>query len=88
MESAPASNVSEVIITFIKENFIRGRSQAEISPDESLIDSGIIDSTGILELVMFLEEKFSITIEDEELIPENLDSVNNLKIFLESKGVR
>ncbi len=88
MDKVPTSTVTDVIITFIKENFIRGRSQTEISPDESLIDSRIIDSTGILELVMFLEEKYSIKIEDEELIPENLDTVNNLKKFLESKGIR
>ena len=88
METVPAATVSDVIINFIKENFIRGRSTAEIAPDESLIDSRIIDSTGILELVMFLEEKYSITIEDEELIPENLDTVNNLTNFLERKGVR
>ena len=88
MESVQTSSVSDVLITFIKENFITGRSQKEISPEESLIDSGIIDSTGILELVMFIEEKYSITIEDEELIPENLDSVKNLVAFLERKGVR
>ena len=88
MESVQTSSVSDVLITFIKENFITGRSQKEISPEESLIDSGIIDSTGILELVMFIEEKYSITIEDEELIPENLDSVKNLVSFLERKGVR
>lgn len=88
MESVQTSSVSDVLITFIKENFITGRSQKEISPEESLVDSGIIDSTGILELVMFLEEKYSITIEDEELIPENLDSVKNLVAFLERKGVR
>lgn len=88
MESVKTSTVSDVLVTFIKENFITGRSQKEISPEESLVDSGIIDSTGILELVMFLEEKYSITIEDEELIPENLDSVKNLVAFLERKGVR
>lgn len=88
METVPTSTVSDVIITFIKENFIRGRSQKEISPDESLIDSRIIDSTGILELVMFLEEKYSIQIEDEELVPENLDTINNLTKFLASKGIR
>lgn len=88
MESVQTSSVSDVLITFIKENFITGRSQKEISPEESLVDSGIIDSTGILELVMFIEEKYSITIEDEELIPENLDSVKNLVAFLERKGVR
>jgi len=88
METVPKSTVSDVIITFIKENFIRGRSQTEISPDESLIDSRIIDSTGILELVMFLEEKYNIKIEDEELIPENLDTINNLTKFLAGKGIR
>ena len=88
MESVQTSSVSDVLITFIKENFITGRSQKEISPEESLVDSGIIDSTGILELVMFIEEKYSITIGDEELIPENLDSVKNLVAFLERKGVR
>ena len=88
MDSVQTSTVNDVIITFIKEKFITGRSQKEISPEESLIDSGIIDSTGILELVMFLEEKYSISIEDEELIPENLDTVKNLVAFLERKGVR
>lgn len=88
METVPAAAVSDVIINFIKDNFIRGRSKSEISPDESLIDSRIIDSTGILELVMFLEEKYSIKIEDEELIPENLDTVNNLVRFLAGKGVK
>jgi len=88
MESVQTSSVTDVLITFIKENFITGRSQKEISPEESLVDSGIIDSTGILELVMFIEEKYSITIEDEELIPENLDSVKNLVAFLGRKGVR
>lgn len=88
MESTKTSAVNDVIVTFIKENFITGRSKTEIAPDESLIESGIIDSTGILELVMFLEEKYSIKIEDEELIPENLDTVNNLVKFLERKGIK
>ena len=88
MESTKTSAVNDVIVTFIKENFITGRSKTGIAPDESLIESGIIDSTGILELVMFLEEKYSIKIEDEELIPENLDTVNNLVKFLERKGIK
>lgn len=88
MDTVSATAVKDVIMNFIKDNFIRGRSQSDISPDESLIDSRIIDSTGILELVMFLEEKYSIKIEDEELIPENLDTVNNLVRFLSGKGVK
>lgn len=88
MGNAQTLTVSDILLTFIRENFITGRNKTEISPEESLIDSGIIDSTGILELVMFLEEKYSITIEDEELIPENLDSISNLVKFLEKKGIK
>ena len=81
-------NIQEEVISYIRENFIVGRSDTEIILDESLIDSGIIDSTGILELVMFLEERFSINVDDEELIPENLDSINNIVSFLKNKGVK
>jgi len=49
------------------------------------LDEGIIDSTGILELVNFLEEEFSISVDDEELVPENLDSIDNVASYLERK---
>lgn len=76
----------EMIMNYIKENFIAGRSsKIELTPEISLLESGIMDSTGILELVLFLEEQFSIKIEDEEIVPENLDSVANLIVFLEKK---
>jgi len=55
MESVQTVSVSDVLINFIKENFITGRGKENIDLEQSLIDSGIIDSTGILELVMFLE---------------------------------
>ncbi len=75
-------------MNYIKENFIAGRSsKIELTPEISLLESGIMDSTGILELVLFLEEQFSIKIEDEEIVPENLDSVANLIVFLEKKKV-
>jgi len=82
-----SATLSDLIITFIRENFITARNLKEIKIDESLLDSGIIDSTGILELIMFLEEKFNITIEDDELTPENLDTIQNLVSFLSSKGI-
>jgi acyl carrier protein len=76
----------ELITNYIKENFIAGRSsKVELTPDISLLESGIMDSTGILELVLFLEEQFSIKIEDEEIVPENLDSVSNIILFLKKK---
>ncbi|HNR51204.1 MAG: acyl carrier protein [Deltaproteobacteria bacterium ADurb.BinA179] len=81
------SDVLKNVVDFIKENFIMGRSDACIDPDESLIESGIMDSTGVLELVEFLEATYEIQIQDEELIPENLETVNNIVNFLKTKGI-
>ena len=80
-------DIQSTIINFIKENFIMGRSETKIDVEESLIESGIMDSTGVLELVEFLEATFAIQIEDEELIPENLETIKNIIEFLKTKGV-
>lgn len=81
------ADLNALIIGFIRENFIAGRSDVGIDPDQSLIESGIMDSTGVLELVEYLESTFSIKVEDEELVPENLETVNNIVNFLKTKGV-
>ena len=78
--------IKSKIRDFIVENFLFGSSD-ELNDDSSFLDGGIIDSTGVLELVEFLEEDFSISIDDEELVPENLDSINNVAAFLKNKGV-
>jgi acyl carrier protein len=70
---------------FIIDNFLFGDA-GDLVNDASLLDAGIIDSTGILELVAFLEEQFSIRIEDEEMIPENLDSVDHIFEFITRKS--
>ena len=57
----------------------------DLVDDESMLEKGIIDSTGVLELVAFIESTFEIKVEDEELIPENLDSIKNIVSFLERK---
>ena len=67
------------------ENFMMGMEESELSDSDSLLDKGIIDSTGVLELVGFIEEHFQISIEDNELVPDNLDSVDNLVKFIEKK---
>ena len=72
------------IKAFIVENFLFGKEDG-LNDDASFLDEGIVDSTGILELVSFLEEEFSISVEDEELVPENLDSINNVVAYLERK---
>jgi acyl carrier protein len=79
--------VREEIKGFIINNFMMGRNPEELTDSDSLLNKGIIDSTGVLELVGFLEEKFNIQVEDEELIPENLDSVNNLVNYIQKKAI-
>jgi len=73
---------------FIFENFLFDAENNDLKNDDSFLDQGIIDSTGVLELVEWLEEECSIVVEDEELIPENLDSVNNLAGFIEKKKLK
>jgi acyl carrier protein len=77
-------NMKEKIRTFIVDNFLFGQDDG-LNDDSSFLDEGIIDSTGILELVNYLEEEFSVTVDDEELIPENLDSISNVVGYLEKK---
>ena len=76
--------MKDKIRTFIVENFLFGQDEG-LNDDSSFLDGGIIDSTGILELVNFLEEQFSIKVDDEELVPENLDSISNVVAYLERK---
>lgn len=78
------SEIKSKIRAFIVENFLFGDDNG-LKDDTSFLEEGIIDSTGVLELVTYLEEEFEIEVEDEELIPENLDSINNLAVYLEGK---
>ena len=70
--------------SFVIENFLFGE-EGKLGNDDSFLESGIIDSTGVLELVRFLEATFSIKVADEELIPDNLDSINKIVSFLQGK---
>ena len=74
----------QAIRDFVVENFLFGEANG-LKDDTSFLEEGIIDSTGILELVTYLEDEFSITVEDEELIPENLDSIDNVANYLQRK---
>ena len=71
----------ERIRQFVTETFFVD----SFGDDESFLTSGIIDSTGVLELVMFLEEKFKVKVADEEMLPENLDSVKAISAFVAHK---
>ncbi len=78
-------DIREEIRGFILDNFMMGRDPQELTDSASLLELGIIDSTGVLELVGFIEEKFNIHVEDEDLVPENLDSVDNLVSYIKGK---
>jgi acyl carrier protein len=72
------------IRAFVIENYLFGE-EGKLGNDDSFLETGIIDSTGVLELVRFLEATFGIKVADEELIPDNLDSINKIVAFLQTK---
>lgn len=74
----------EILRRFVEENFMFGQ-KATFADDASFLELGIIDSTGVLELVLFLEKTYGFRLEDDELVPENLDSIANLTRFVEAK---
>ena len=71
--------------TFIEENFLFRESLSELSDTDSLLETGVMDSTGILELVAFLESEFPIVMSDAEIVPDNLDSVASITGYVERK---
>jgi acyl carrier protein len=70
---------------YILENYLFTDDPSQLSSEDSLLERGIIDSTGVLEVIMFLEEEFGVTVDDDEMLPENLDSVTRLVSFVERK---
>jgi acyl carrier protein len=73
------------IMEFIKNELVREKTMINIGKGDNLIESGIIDSLGIQKLLAFLESRFSIYIADEELIPENFDTVESIDSFISKK---
>jgi acyl carrier protein len=79
------SAVNSKVREFIKDNFMYRDDRAELADTESLLDAGLIDSTGILELVAFIETEFSIQMADTDIVPDNLDSVDTIVRYVEGK---
>lgn len=73
------------IRAFIFENFLFDEDEQKLANDDSFLDQGIVDSTGMLELVRWVQDTFGIEISDDELLPENLDSVNKVAGFIAGK---
>jgi len=70
---------------YILDNFLFTDDQNALSSDDSFMNKGIVDSTGMLEIIYFIEDEFEVKVDDDEMVPENLDSVNNIVNFVEKK---
>ena len=79
------SDVKDQVRRYIDDNFIMGSDSAQFSDADSLLDLHIVDSTGILELILFLEECFGIRVQDAEMVPENLDSLDAIAAYIGRK---
>ena len=78
-------DISLAVRRFISENFLFRDSGEAVTHEASLLDAGIIDSTGVLELVSFLETTFGIAVHDDEMLPENLDSIRAITSYVSRK---
>jgi len=77
--------MKNTIRDYILGNLLFTEDQSVLQDDDSFLTQGIIDSTGVLEIILFIEETFGIKVNDDEMLPANLDSVNNLVDFVRSK---
>lgn len=77
-------NVQEQVRAFIVESFYLSDPQ-ELTDDTSLIDSGIVDSTGMMDIILFLESTYGIHIEDHETVPDNLETITRIADFVARK---
>jgi acyl carrier protein len=77
-------DVLETVKAYVVENFLFG-DDSRIGPGTDFLENGILDSTGVLELVGFLEEKFGIRVEDDELVPDNMNSLEKITLYISKK---
>lgn len=77
--------VEREVRQFVIDNFLFGDGEEQFSDDDSFLEKGIIDSMGILTLVSYVQEKYAITIADEELVPKNWDTVRRIAEFVQWK---
>jgi acyl carrier protein len=85
--SSPES-IEQEVRRFLKDNFPLSADGVVLDRDDSLIEVGVIDSTGVLELIGFIEERYELEIADEEVLPENLDSIAAITRFVGEKTAR
>ena len=85
MTTPTVEAVTKGVTDFIVTNFLFGNTADAPAPGASFMETGLIDSTGVLELVAHIEETYGLTLADDELVPANLDSVTNIATFVVSK---
>ena len=78
--------IEALIRTYILENFLYTDDDEQLKNDDSFLETGIVDSTGVVELVMFVEDTFAIEVPDEDVVPENFDSVEALVGYIQQNG--
>jgi acyl carrier protein len=79
------SDIKDRVRAYIVENFVMGSSKFVLNDTDSFMGKHVVDSTGFLELVTFIEDSWGFTVEDDEMIPENLDSLANIEAFVNRK---
>ncbi len=77
--------IKKTVREYIENNFFFGADAKSIGDDQSFLELGVLDSTGVIELVSFLEETYGIQVDDEEMVPENLDSLTNIARYVGGK---
>jgi acyl carrier protein len=77
--------MKKIIRQYILENLLFTEDESVLQDSDSFLDGGIIDSTGVMEIILFIEETFDIKVDDNEMLPINLDSVDNLIAFIQRK---
>ena len=80
-----SEKMHETIRGFILENYLFTDDTSQLGLDDSLLGRGIVDSTGMLEIIMFIEEQLGVKVADEDMVPENLDSVNRIAAYVASR---
>ncbi len=78
-------DIRSSIRRFVTENFLASSHAKGLEDSTSFLENNIVDSTGVLEIIQFIEETYGISVADEELVPENLDSIDNLTSFVARK---
>lgn len=85
MSASTSTDIESSVRGFIAENLLFSKNGYPHSDETSFLETGVVDSMGVMELVMFIEENFSLTIEDHEVIPDNFDSVSKVGIYIRRK---